>query len=844
MSTDAYNTEIGSAGVLRKEDFGKKPEGVYARWMAELEEAQKDEKRRGFYANASKAIEVYSVQLGEEKNEPKYNIFWAYVNLMLDSIFASPPKSVIRAFPGYRNKPEALRAEEILSRNVDFYIASPDGKFYERAKRAVKDLMLVGRGQLWPRYTITEGTPKKVTLQPGDSPPDGAEIEEDKGEKYYLVPEVKDEDIEIDYVHWKDYRESVSRTPDETRWKSKRTFLTKTEAEARFGKKIAADLTYSSKYQSTSDREASDPQEVKHQIYQRTEIWEIHSLEDRKVFFISPGYEKPIKVPGDMNAITGFYPCPKALCATTSNESTVPTAEYKYVSFLVDRINTLQKRLDMLTGAAKVIFAYNAKYASLSDIFNSLETAGIPIEEWDAFAGEDGGFEGVTDFIPIEQYMAAIERIRAELAEKKQEFYELTGYLELTHEDPSGKTPAERQAEALFANPRTQQKQKEIVRFMRDIVSIVAELICQKFEGDKMLTIAGYPTEPPTPPALPPALPPAAPPQMPPMEGPMPPDMMGGGAPPEPPAPPEPDPAQVQFEKDMAEFTLNQDAIRLLKDNVRRHFSIMIETDSTIAVDNRLEKRDRIEFLNMSQAFFQNLQGMSQTGGAFVESACEFFLFGLDAFRVARPLEEKLRKDLKKFQEAQENPPAPPPDPRIVAAEKNFELGLKKLELAQQTLEVTSQQKSLDSQMKFEGKMTELQQENQQFMQQLQVTMQDKMAQAEARIQSLEVQLEVAEINKGAVITAAQIKAAQLAEGEMNVASLGAQTELQKAQIKANADVSQTAIAEHNKMQMHEKGVVADVMTKSHGATLQHKAALKGHEIAAKKAENKPKSKE
>lgn len=806
----ANDTEgiLSSNQVLEAADFGDGVDGDYARWVAELEESRKDMERRGFFKNARKAIQVYSAQgVGDGAVEAKYNIWWSYLSLILDTIFARPPKPVVKSNPGFSDAKVAYRAEAILSRNLEKYITNTDSKFFKRASRAVFDFMTTGRGQMWPRYTVTEGKPERIDLQPGNTPPEGAEIQKDKKGEFYLSPVISNEGIEVDYVPWTDYRESVSRTADETRWKAKRSFLTKSSVKDKFDATIANELKYSSKF-AGSKEDGSDTEDVRHQIYRRAEIWEIHDLEKGEIVFISPEYKKPIKVMKKEDGLKDFFGAPEAMCSTLTNESTIPTCDYKIFCYLIDKIDETTRRIGWIEKAIKVVGIYDSKI-NLKDIFANMDTAMIPYEEWQAIA-EAGGFDGVTDFIPIEQFLKALDALKVQLGDYKTNFYEISGYLELTHEDPEGKSAAERQADALFTNPRTQKRQKEIIRFMRDVVAIVAELICKNFEPEKMLEVAGFATQPPQMPQLPPP-PPPPPPAMP---GP-------DGAMPEPPAPPPPDPQMVRFQEESDDFQLSMSAIELLKNDVRRDFSLEIETDSTIAVNDRLEKRDRIEFSNMSGQFFQAMQNMIAAGGEFVESACETFLFNLDAFRVARPIEDKLKADLEKYKQAKANPAPPPKDLRIEIAEKTFEVNMKKLELQAQVSQAEMGQKANDSQMKFQGKMDELQMKNQQFMQELQASFQKTMQDAQIRIQALETQIQIAEINKGTTITAAQIKAAQVAEGEASMAELGAQTEVAKASIKAKADIQKTIISESNKKDMHEKKVLAEVVTKAHAVANQ-----------------------
>jgi hypothetical protein len=215
-------------------------EALDKRWETELEDSRKDLEHRKFFDNGQKALNVFmSAPIGDvESTSPRYNIYHRFVKVMCKTIYARPPKTKAVANPGYAG-PEVTRAALIVERNADHYTQDPDSKFYEETKRAVFDYVNVARGVAFPRYEVDEGEPTQVRLEEGKSAPEGAEVGEDSEGLYYSKPNIEGERLVVEYINWRDYRESVSKLPREVRWRAKRTFVSKSTAKDRWGEKVA-----------------------------------------------------------------------------------------------------------------------------------------------------------------------------------------------------------------------------------------------------------------------------------------------------------------------------------------------------------------------------------------------------------------------------------------------------------------------------------------------------------------------------------------------------------------------------------------------------------------------------
>lgn len=829
------NDGSGASGeMLEKEDFGEGEKGLYDRWMEELKQSERELLDKDFVKNGTKALQVLSNQkVGDAAGiDVQYNIYWSYMQVMKEIIYARAPQPVIKPKPGVKGRP-ATKACSMMEDNLRYFVTDRDCRFWPRSLMMVFDFMSVGRGVLWPRLVLEEGEPNKITLEPGEVPPEDAKVQKDKKSKqlFYMAPNILSERVEVDYVHWKDYRESVARTQEEVRWKAKRSFLTKETMTELVGKEIADEISYQTKFGTEGNAD-----EFKHQVYGRAEVWEIHDGDERKIIWISPGYDKKVlKEQPDKLGLKDFYSTPAPLVASVTNESTIPTCDYKIYGFLVDKINELTVRIGKIISAVKVVVAYNSEISGMKDMFVSVDTSVIPVDDWAAFQ-EAGGFEGVISALPIDIFVKGIEGLENQRGRYKQDFEEITGWSEIRQAD--GKTAKEKQKDGDFPNVRISGRQEAVQDYLCDVMVVMAEIIGKHFSPESIARYAGTDLQ---------ELQAAANPPMPPMPAPMP-----QGAPPgapqdpnQPPAPQGPPPPPMVDPATLQEFQDTMAAIQLLKDDFRRNFTLEIQTDSTIAVNERLEKRDRIEFSNMATQFFQSFTNMADKAPQFIEPASEIFLFCLDAFRSARPIEDAMKDAVAKWQKAQANPPPPPPDPMIAKIQSDQQIAEQKLQFEQGkfgAIQQSEQQKSTQEYQVHMDKLNESFQRAQldreeaqkEFGIKMMTDMKKHQEEMDYKFQDLQAKLLIASKANDTQTTLAQIAAAE----NSREAILGAHVELSKEGMKVDME---REIGQRDAEVTH-MGILTDALLKSHEISeSKEKEASEEKSAAAAKPAPSPK---
>jgi hypothetical protein len=110
-----------------------------------------------------------------------------------------------------------------------------------------------------------------------------------------------------------------------------------------------------------------------------------------------------------------------------------------------------------------------------------------PVDAWAAFA-EKGGIKGAVDWLPLDQIVGALDKLRECRTEKIGLLYQVTGMSDIMRGQASQQTTATEQAiKARFASVRVQSMQDEFARFCSDVQKIKAEIISKHFEPQTII---------------------------------------------------------------------------------------------------------------------------------------------------------------------------------------------------------------------------------------------------------------------------------------------------------------------------------------------------------------------
>lgn len=738
---------------------------------------------------------------GAELDVPRrMNILWSNVQTLKPSIYGREPLPVAeRRF--LDRDPIGRVASQILERALRYEMT--ESGFHDTVDQAVQDYLLVGRGTVWLRYKPLFGPATSLTDRGNDEiDPSGDEFTEPTTNDPVYDPEKHDAElsdstaqeiqenlvgatVEVDYVHWKDFHTAKARFWKENEWVSRRIYMSRQDCIDTFGKEIGKEIplemTPEVEPGSLGNRTTrAIPEDAKKAI-----VHEIWFKPKRKVYFIAKGYEFLLEEPReDPLGSEGFWPCPKPLYATMTNDTLEPVPDYIEYQDQALEIDSLTNRIDSLIKALKVAGVYDSSQKNLARLLDEgHENQLIPIPNWAAFA-EKGGINNAISFLPIKEIADVLSKLFEARDKIKNDLYEITGIADIMRgqADPR-ETAAAVNTKGKWGSLRLQQRQAEVARFCRDIVKMMGEVICDHYPDQTLIEVSGIMyddgigPEPPSPPAPsqtpvplaggmgqggPPALPPSP-------VGSAPPTGMGGpgavpgaggppgqGGLPAPIPPPNPLMAMLQFHQQMqavqqAKMGIIQRAIGLLRSDKLRGFRIDIETDSTINDNAKEETQDRVQFMTALSGFVEKSMMAVKEYPEMLPLLGKSILFTVRGFRVGRDLESAIEEFVDKAeQDIKKTAGQPkPPSPEQIKANADMQMsqiGLQEAQLKMQADQTKSQAEVQAQQVQAQSEASNLQ-------------MKQRMQEIDFQIKQFEARVKMEEMQNKAASDAATNRA-------------------------------------------------------------------------------------
>jgi hypothetical protein len=314
-------------------------------------------------------------------------------------------------------------------------------------------------------------------------------IHDDEGNE--LAPAVEpvetksSEDVEVDYVHWKDQLWSAgARRFHEVRWWAFRCQMSREELVQRFG-----DIGQRVPLNSKRNLDKRGKGDTEPDPLARADVWEVWDKDCRCVEWYVEGFGQTLDYQEDPLELEGFWPFPRPMAANLTTSTMVPRPDFVLVQDLYDEIDTVSTRITVIEKAIRVAGAYPKGSDAVKRLLSEANVNElIPIENWAQFA-EKGGFRGQIDWLPLEQIVTALDKLRDYRSELIQALYQLTGMSDIMRGQASetAATATEQSIKARFASVRMQAMQDEFARFASDVQKLKAEIISKHFEPETIL---------------------------------------------------------------------------------------------------------------------------------------------------------------------------------------------------------------------------------------------------------------------------------------------------------------------------------------------------------------------
>jgi hypothetical protein len=420
---------------------------------------------------------------------------------------------------------------------------------------------------------------------------------------------ISGEQICFDYVYWKDFRMSPCRTWDECCWVARRVYMTRENGNKRFGEAVFKDVPLNHTEKITEeDKLGNKPFGPGSGVLKKAAIWEIWSKDDLKVYWLCEDHTEILDVRDDLFQLDDFFPCPKPLLATTTNESTIPIPDYCMYQDQAQELDQITNRISLLTQALKVIGLYDKTQDGVQRLLTEgVDNVMIPVDNWAMFA-ERGGLKGTVDFFPVELVSKVLTQLITDRGTVKQDIYEITGIADIVRgASVASETATAQTIKEKFANIRINDVQKDIARFASDLVNMAAQLMTNFFQPETLIINADL-ADP---------------------EGP--------------------------------DFQYVPQAVQLIKDGKLIQHKITVSVDAITEQDDKDEQTARNDFMQNFGFLMQQMVPAVEKMPQIAPMIGHIMLWSVRGFKIGRDIEGEIEQGI--AQMAKQGPPEPPPDP-------------------------------------------------------------------------------------------------------------------------------------------------------------------------------------
>ena len=640
-------------------------------WQDELMKARR--RSADWRVRASETVETYR---GETEDDLEvFNILWSNTEVLKGAIYShTPSPDVTRRF--LEDDKEGNTMAMVMERALTYCQGIRGHDFDEAMEMARDDCLLTGRGVIRVRYRadIDENEVEVSGLGPDGLPTVRTEIEEDKTW----------EEVFVEYVPWQDFEHSFGkRWQSDVWWEAFAHDMTRDELVDKFGDD-GRDIPLNGEMKeehwenwvSSDTRSAGLFDWYDRESYAR--VWEIWDSRAEKVIWVSEANPEIIDIEDDPYGLIGFFPCPTPLYAIKTSETLVPIPEYTQYQYQAEELNIVTRRLSRLTDALKVRAVGDAEIEVLERLFDGEENEIILDEDYAKIQAQ-GGLEGALSWVPITTIADVIGKLSARRDEIREEIYEITGIADILRgqSDPR-ETATAIKTKGRFGTLRIQQRQKAIQKFARDGLRLMGELIGELFDESTLILMSG-----------------------------------------------------VENREDVVSGMGVM--VRKFRDDAMRNYTIDIESDSTIALNEQQEKQNVTEFFGALASLMQQLVPAVQQGILPMQAAKAMLKYAANRFNAGRDLDEAI--------EAIGNQPQKPDgDPAKQAQAMKAQIEQGKLQLQQAELEFKKQ----DAQMNAQLNLAKLQIE----MKKLDMKLEATMMQEQVKIITAKMDIEAAKQNR------------------------------------------------------------------------------------------------
>lgn len=603
------------------------------------------------YEKGDKVYERYQDERDNASSATqRANFFYANTNTLKESLFNSLPKpDVSRVQRGDFEDDVSRVAANVVSRGLTYEIeCAPD--FEEAVDAAILDRLVPGIGQVWITFDVEKDEE--------GNPIDGTEM------------------IRVEGVYWKDFLYGPARRWSQVPWVGRRLHLTKKEMQDSYGDDVLDKIGGAD-----NEKDTMTPEEVNRNKFCVYEIWD---KKTKKVYHIYKGVEDPLKEQDDPYNLRKFFPCPKPLIANPITSAFRARSDYSIAQDQYNQLDVLYARIQIIIEAMKVAGLYDASNQGIAKMLQGGENRLVPVENW-AMHAERGGARGQIDWYPVEQIATVLQALYAAFEATKSILFEITGMSDILRGASNPyETKGAQEIKAQFASVRMGGYQRDVGKFVRDILRIMAEMFTQLYSDDKILAIIGQ----------------------------LPPDDM----------------------------RMLPQAGQLLRDDILSKYKVNIQTNSLTQADWALEKEQRMELVTVIGQMIGQTTELARDTPELAMLGVQLIKFAIQGYKAGTELEGWIDKQLDEMATAamQEKNNPTPPEP----SEEE-----KKAQAEQQKMQMEMQMKQAEMQANMEMENQKAQREMMLEEKRMQMDIQMKQAELVHKERMAELDIQIKQID-------------------------------------------------------------------------------------------------
>jgi hypothetical protein len=406
----------------------------------------------------------------------QYNLFWTNTLILKSALYAQPPTPLVKRMHDDANDDAARVASLILQRALDKDLQQQNSNTHNAFIQATEDRLIPGLGQVWARLetevkeeTITTGMMGEPLAEP------------------IKIQKIVKQTAPLDYVHWKDFIWSASRTWEEVWWVARRVWLRKSQFIKRFSEEKWDELEEQRATVTSADLDKYPRGWAKG----RVEVMEIWCLDTMKVYFVHVGAKMLCEEPkDDPLKLEDFFPCPRPLLATHTTNDLMPRADYAMLQDQYRELEILNSRITTITRALRVVGAYDANNTELANMLTGAEFSMVAVSNWGSLS-EKGGLAKAVDWFPVEQLAIVLDRLNVQRQAVVAQLYELTGISDIMRGSSNPRdTLGAQKLKAQYSSVRLRLTQADVAGFVCAAMRLRAEIMARHFTDEMLLRVS------------------------------------------------------------------------------------------------------------------------------------------------------------------------------------------------------------------------------------------------------------------------------------------------------------------------------------------------------------------